>query len=157
MKQGWIGVVAGLAVGFTAVFLAQRGGNAPTVRRPDAKATAELVTRCHAPLAPAYERAAEPLHRALTTEPGDAMEAAHAVSTIIEVRLGVCKQALAAREAEKRAGSDIAQLEQLVVKLATVRARVDELIGALSSSQASDAQQKLDAVDAAMRDATGSG
>jgi hypothetical protein len=158
MKQGWIGVIAGLAIGFTAVYVGQRDEPPAPVRRPSAKA-GELVARCTAPLASSYERAAEPLHQQITSAPARALEAARGpVTNVIEIRLGACKQALAVRQADRRAGAtgsdvtrDLVTLEECVVKLATARARLDELIASLSSPQASDAPQRLEALDAAMR------
>ena len=153
MKQGWIGVPAGLAIGFVVVLLSQRGGGTTApVRRPPAKA-AELVARCMAPLAPTYERAIAPLRSGIT--PAQARDTARGpVTNAIEIRLGVCEQALAAREADKRSAEvshDIARLSSIVHTLSVARTRLGELIATLASGQASDAQPKLDALDAAMR------
>jgi len=161
MKQGWIGVVAGLAIGLTAVFMSQRSPSEPPPRGPGNGA--ELTTRCMAPLWEMYDRAAAPLRSNIVSQPSKALEAAQGqVANVVEIRLGVCRQALAARQSEKQgsAGSDvhrdISRLTPFVEKLSVARTRLQELIATLRSPQASDAQQKLDALDAAMRDATGS-
>jgi hypothetical protein len=165
MKQAVIGVVVGLAIGVGVVMMGQRGGdNVPVPRGPDIAKAGELVKRCNAPLGVMYERVVAPLRSHLASEPGKALDAARGqVANVIEIRLGVCQQALAAREAQKHRGSagpdvyrDIAQLTPFVEKLTVARTRLDELIATLSSPNGSDAQQKLDALDAAMRDATGS-
>jgi hypothetical protein len=153
MKEGWIGGAAGVAIGVAAVFLSQRGGGtAVPVRRPTANAAA-LVARCTAPLAPTYERAIAPLRGAVTS--AQAIDTARGpVTNAIQIRLGVCEQALAAREADESSAevsADIARLSSIVHSLSVARTRLGELIATLSSPQPSDAQQKLDALDAAMR------
>jgi hypothetical protein len=155
MKQGWIGVVAGLAIGVAVVFLTSRGrGTSAPVRRPAANA-AELVARCTAPLVPTYQRAAAPLREAITSAPRQALDTARGpVTNAIQIRLGVCEQALAAREADRSSAevsADIARLASIVHLLSVARTRLGELIATLSSPQATDAQRKLDALDAAMR------
>jgi len=155
MKQGWIGGAAGVAIGVAAVFLSQRGSGTTTpVRRPAANATA-LVARCTAPLVPTYERAIAPLRSGITSAPRQALDTARGpVTNAIQIRLGVCEQALAAREADERSAEishDIARLSSIVHTLSVARTRLGELIATLSSPQPSDAQPKLDALDAAMR------
>jgi hypothetical protein len=155
MKPGWIGVPAGLAIGFAVVLLSPHGsGTTAPVRRPPAKA-AELVARCTAPLGPTYERAAEPLRKAITSARAQALDTARGpVTNAIQIRLGVCEQALAAREADKSSAevsADIARLSSIVHSLSMARTRLGELIATLSSPQATDAQPELDALDAAMR------
>jgi hypothetical protein len=155
MKPGWIGGAAGLAIGLAVVLLTSRGsGTSAPVRRPPAKA-AELVARCTAPLLPTYERAIAPLRAAITSAPRQALDTARGpVTNAIEIRLGVCEQALAAREADTRSAevsADIARLSSIVHSLSVARTRLGEVIATLSSPQATDAQPKLDALAAAMR------
>ena len=155
MKEGWIGGAAGVAIGVAALFLSQHGGGTTMpVRRPAANAAA-LVARCTAPLVPTYERAAEPLRKAITSARAQALDTARGpVTNAIQIRLGVCEQALAAREADKSSAevsADIARLSSIVHSLSVAHTRLGELIATLSSPQPSDAQQELDALDAAMR------
>jgi hypothetical protein len=159
MRQGWLGIVVGLTIGVAVVFVSQGGGNKPAARVPATNAS-ELVTRCMAPLGSAYDRAATQLHASIMSEPAKALDAARGqVANVIQIRLDVCRQALVARRGND-SGSDaqreLARLEPFVVKLSTARARLDDLTRALSSPQPTDAQQKLDALDAAMRELTGS-
>lgn len=155
MKHAWIGGAAGVALGVTLVAVTQHAA-APPARRPQGNA-AELSARCSAPIAVMYERAAEPLHKYLAAEPAKALDAARGqVANVIQIRLGVCQQALALRQAEKPNGSaevyrDIARLAPIVDKLDAARARLDELTGALALPHPADAQAKLAALDEAMR------
>jgi hypothetical protein len=157
MKHGWIGIVAGLAIGTAAVLLTQHPQAPAPVRKPQANA-GELATRCMAPIKPMYDKTAEALHKYLATEPSKALDAARGqVANVIEIRLAVCEQALAIRQSEKASGSagpevyrDLARLTPFVEKLRAGKARLDELTQALSSPQPTGAQDKLDALDTAM-------
>ena len=157
MKQGWIGVVAGLAVGLTAVFMTQRGGEDGGPRRPTAAEGSAALATCD-PGSPAvgavYDKVAAPLHRYLTSEPAKALEAARGqVANLLDARIAACVRALEVQQARRQAsGVDprIARVAPHLDRLHTARTRLQELIGVLQSPQASDAQAKLDALDAAV-------
>jgi len=156
MKQGWIGVVAGLAVGMTAVFMTQRGPDearhAPTLAEGSAALT--VCDPGGSGLAVAYDHVAAPLHTYLTTEPSKALDAARGqVANLLDGRIKVCVHALEVQHALGSAFSDprLPKVAPFLDRLHAARNRLTELVTTLQSPQASDAPQKLDALDAALR------
>lgn len=164
MKQAWLGVAVGLAIGVTAVLLTQGSPPAPAPVRTTSPKAGELVARCTAPLVPTYEQAVAAVHAALAAEPAKALAAAQGpVANVIDIRLAVCEQALAVRQADRRRGGsgaevdrDITRLMPVLEKLRVAHARLRELISALQSPSGSGAAASLDALDAAIRE-VGSG
>ncbi len=152
MKQGWIGVVAGLAVGLTTVFMSMRGGDEGPKKPTAAEGSAALAT-CDPggpTLQAAYAKVAAPVHKYLTSEPAKALDAARGqVANLLDGRIATCVRAL---EIEHALGSAIdPRLAPAIDRLHAARGKLEELITTLQSPQASDAPQKLDALDAALR------
>ena len=156
MKQGWIGVVAGLAVGLTAVFMTQRSGDQGP-RKPTLAEGSAAIATCDpggSALPGAYTKIAAPVHKYLTAEPSKALDAARGqVANLLDARIAACVRVLEVQHELGSAFGDprLPQVRSYVEHLHVARARLEDLITVLQSSQASDAQQKLDALDAAMR------
>ena len=156
MKQGWIGIVAGLAVGTVAVFLTQRGPDQNAPHKPtldEGRAALVVCDPGSTSLGLAYDNIARPLHTYLTTEPSKALDAARGqVANLIDGRIKACVHVLEVQHAVGSAFTDpkLPAVAPYVQHLHAARTRLDELITTLQSPQASDAPQKLDALDAAM-------
>jgi len=156
MKQGWIGAVAGLAIGLTAVFMTQRGGDQGP-RKPTLAEGSAAIATCDpggSALPGAYTKIAAPVHKYLTAEPSKALDAARGqVANLLDARIAACVRVLEVQHELGSAFGDprLPQVRSYVEHLHVARARLEDLITVLQSSQASDAQQKLDALDAAMR------
>ncbi len=154
MKHGWIGVVAGLAVGVTAVVMTQRGGNDGPRKPTAAEGSAALVT-CDpggSGLAAAYDTIAAPVHTYLTTDPPKALAAARGqVANLLDARIGACVRVLEAQQALGSAFRDprLGEVRPQLERLHTARTRLEELGNAIET-KAADRAQKLDALDAAM-------
>jgi hypothetical protein len=152
MKQGWIGVVAGLAVGTVAVFMTQRGTTEQGPHKPTAAEGSAAIAACDPggpTLAAAYDKVAAPVHTYLTSEPAKALEAARGqVANVLEGRLQACSRAL---QLNRSIGSaDDPRLVPYIAHLRAALARLSALITTLQSPQADDAPQKLQALDAAV-------
>jgi hypothetical protein len=156
MKHGWIGVVAGLAVGTAVVLVTQRGSDDGAPHRPTLAEGRAALAACDpgdSGLAAAYDRVAAPVHTYLTSEPAKALDAAHGqVANLLDHRIGVCVHVLEVQHALGSAFTDprLPQIAPFVQRLHAARNRLTELVAALQSPQAGDAPQKLEALDAAL-------
>lgn len=158
MKQGWIGIVAGLAVGTVAVFMTNRGADQsapPHKVTPDEGRAALVVCDPNGTgLGLAYGNIARPVHTYLTTEPAKALDAARGqVANLIDGRIKACVHVLEVQHALGSAFTDpkLPAVAPYVEHLHAARTKLDELITTLQSPQASDAPQKLDALDTALK------
>ena len=158
MKQGWIGVVAGLAVGLTAVFMTQRGPDegrhAPTVAEGSAALAA--CDPGDSGFAVAYDHIAAPVHTYLTSEPSKALDAARGqVANLLDGRIKACVHVLEIQHALGSAFTDprLPRVAPFLDRLHAARNRLTELVTTLQSPQASDAPQKLESLDAAIHSA----
>jgi hypothetical protein len=157
MKPGFIGIALGLAVGVTAVLVSQRCTvQPPAARRATAADGRAELLACGAggsALALAYDRIAAPVHTYLTSEPSKALDAARGqVANLIDARLHACNLALEVKRTLGSAFDDprLPNVPPYIRQLQIAHVRLAELITALQSPTASDAPQKLAALDDAM-------
>ena len=156
MKQGWIGAVAGLAIGLTAVFMTQRGGDQGP-RKPTLAEGSAAIATCDpggSALPGAYTEIAAPVQS--TSRPNRRRRSTPPAARSQTCSMRGSPRACASLEVQHQLGSAFSdprlpQVRSHIEHLHVARARLEDLITVLQSSQASDAQQKLDALDAAMQ------